>query len=99
MEHDREAGCDAWHMMVAVVSFVLMVGVVLCFSRSGSRKPLIKYSIILLSVLGMSVLPIAIHAGLDDSFMLQLIRCLAGLSVALLINNLFTFSYLEHRMS
>ena len=33
----------------------------------------------------MSVLPIAIHAGLDDSFMLQLIRCLAGLSVALLI--------------
>ena len=87
------------HMMVAVVSFVLMVGVVLCFSGSGLRKPLIKYAIILLSVLGMSVLPITIHAGLDDSFMLQLIRCLAGLSVALLINTICTFAYMERRIS
>jgi hypothetical protein len=86
------------HMMVAVVSVVLMVGVVLCFSGSGLRKPLIMYPIILLSVLGMSVLPIAIHAGLDDSFMLQLIRCLEGLSVALLINTLCTFAYLERRI-
>jgi ABC-type polysaccharide/polyol phosphate export permease len=66
------------HMMVAVVSFVLMVGVVLCFSGVGLRKPLIKYPIILLSVLGMSVLPITIHAGLDDSFMLQLISGFPG---------------------
>ena len=86
------------HMMVAVVSFVLMVGVVLCFSGSGLRKPLIKYPIILLSVLGMSVLPITIHAGLD-TFMLQLIRCLAGLSVALLVNTICTFAYMEKRIS
>lgn len=93
---EKQAGMLA-HMMVAVVSFVLMVGVVLCFSGSGLRKPLIKYPIILLSVLGMSVWPIAIYAGLDDSFMLQLIRCLAGLSVALLINALCTFAYMERR--
>jgi hypothetical protein len=86
------------HMMVAVVSLVLMVGVVLCFGGSGLQKSLIMYPIILLSVLGMSVLPIAIHAGLDDSFMLQLIRCLEGLSVALLINTLCTFAYLERRI-
>lgn len=87
------------HMIVAVVSFVLMVGVVLCFSGSGLRKSLVMYPIILLSVLGMSVLPIAIHAGLDDSSMLQLIRCLAVLSLAQLINSIYTFTYIELRIS
>jgi hypothetical protein len=35
------------HTMVAVISFVLIVGVVLCFNGSDLRNPLIMYPIVL----------------------------------------------------
>ena len=54
------------HMLAAVLYFAAICGVALCFLGILSRKLLVKWLLITLSILGMSTLPVCLYEGVDD---------------------------------
>jgi hypothetical protein len=79
------------HMLAAVLYFAAICGAALYFLRIVSCKSLVKWLLIILSIICISSLPIALYQGLDDSDMVRWLYYLEGLSVLLIVNTLAAF--------
>ncbi len=85
------------HVLAAVLYFLSFWGVGFCFFGVILDRSPIKWFLITVSVLGVIVLPVAIYEGLDESYLLQLLYCVAGWSVLLCINTLAAFHFMDSR--
>ena len=89
----------AIHVLATVAWCVGFVVVVQCVEGSFRHKSLVKWFVLVLSVLGLLPLPVALSSGLRDRATIQLLACFAGMGLMSLITTLTAFSYIESRPS
>jgi len=86
----------AIHVLAAATSCVAFVVVVQCVEGSFRHKSLARRFVLALSGLGLLPLPVALGSGgLEHIAAVQLLACLAGMSLVLLATTLIAFSYME----
>lgn len=86
-------GC---HILAALLYFASLAGVVLCFLGLIAKKTPIKCLLIVLSILGMAVLPASLYIGVPKGLLLsRLIYYFAELSSLLFAATLAAFHFLD----
>jgi hypothetical protein len=85
----------ACHLAAAVLSFSSLLGLILCYRQVIVRKAVFKWLPMAISIPGLTLLPVAIYAKVDDSGIVLLLCILAVLSAILLISIPSAFRYME----
>ena len=86
------------HITAGTLLFASFWGVGFCFFGVISRRSFVKWLLIALSILGMSVWAFDVYKEIDRVAGLRISQFLAGWSVLLLITTLAAFYYMDSRM-
>jgi hypothetical protein len=78
------------HVVVALLYLVSFFGIGFAFVGLVRKSP-IKWLSVMLSVLGITALPVALYTGLEDAHLVYLLIFLATWSVLLLVTTLVVF--------
>jgi hypothetical protein len=92
---DWRITATASHMVAALLYFVSMFGVILCFFGLIANKTPIKCLLLALSIVGMAVLPVDVYLGFSDGQLHELIYYLAELSALMFVTTLAAFYFME----
>jgi hypothetical protein len=82
------------HMLAALLYFVSMFGVILCFFGLTAEKTLIKCLLLTLAILGMAVLPVDLYLGFSEGQLREFICYLAELSALMFVTTLLAFYFM-----
>ena len=82
-------------MLAALLYLVSIVGLLLCYFGLVVKKTPIKCLLIMLSVLGIAVLPITLYFGVSDWPLRELINYFAGLSVLIFATTIAAFYFMD----
>ena len=86
------------HITAGTLLFVSFWGVGFCFFGVILRRSFVRWFLIALSILGISVWPFVVYEEVDSPTLLSISQFLAGWSVLLLITTLAAFFYMDSRM-